>query len=146
MASAASGVRGWERHSSNLLTAAWGRVQAASGGHVSGLCGPDLTRVGRTLGHSPASQVVHVLGLGQRQGGAAGAPARAVAVSHSVLLSVLCAVDGLGRVVTWPGLTGALLLPSHGCRGTCTQWVGLQAVWVLGGASSTGTVQHASRW
>ena len=59
---------------------------------MSGLCGPDLTRVGRTLGHSPASQVVHVLGLGQRQGGAAGAPARAVAVSHSVLLSVLCEV------------------------------------------------------
>lgn len=113
---------------------------------MSGLCGPDLTCVGRTLGHSPASQVVHVLGLGQRQGGAAGAPAHAAAVSHPVLLSVLRAVDGLGRVVTWPGLTRALLLPSRGCRGTCTQCGGLQAVWVLGGASSTGTVQHASRW
>lgn len=39
---------------------------------MSGLCGPDLTHVGRTLGHSPASQVVHIPGLGQHQGGASG--------------------------------------------------------------------------
>lgn len=92
---------------------------------MSGLCGPDLTRMGRTLGHSPASQVVHVLGLGQQP--------HAVAVSHPVLLSVLCAVGGLG-VVTCPGLAGALPLTRCGCRGMCTQWGELQAVWVLGGA------------
>lgn len=92
---------------------------------MSGLCGPDLPRVGRTLGHSPASQAVHVLGLGQRP--------RAAAVSHPVLLGVLRAVGGLG-VVTCPGQAGALPLPRCGCQGTCTQWGGLQAVWVLGGA------------
>lgn len=92
---------------------------------MSGLCGPDLTRMGRTLGHSPVSQVVHVLGLRQRP--------RAAAVSHPVLLSVLRAVGGLG-VVTCPGRAGALPLPRCGCQGTCTQWGGLQAVWVLGGA------------
>lgn len=111
---------------------------------MSGLCGPDLTHVGRTLGHSPASQVVHIPGLGQCQGRAVGAPARAAAVSQPVLLSVFCAVGGLGS--GRPGLTGALFLPRCGCRGMCTQWGGLQAVWVLGGASSTGAVQHASVW
>lgn len=83
---------------------------------MSGLCGPDLTHVGRTLGHSPASQVVHIPGLGQHQGGAVGAPARAAAVSQPVLLSVFRAVGGLGGVAAWPdrGLAPAQVwVPRH---------------------------------
>ena len=83
---------------------------------MSGLCGPDLTHMGRTLGHSPASQVVHIPGLGQHQGGAVGAPARAAAVSQPVLLSVFRAVGGLGGVAAWPdrGLAPAQVwVPRH---------------------------------
>lgn len=105
---------------------------------MSGLCGPDLTHVGRTLGHSPASQVVHIPGLGQLQGCGGTCPCSGQPACAPECLLCCRWLGGSGP----PGLDRALFLPRCGCRGMCTQWGGPQAVWVLR-SSTGGLAQHA---